>query len=358
MSAARIARALVHFAPAPRAWVPAIQAAIAVAGPPAVFAAFGQLRLGLLAAFGALIVLYLSGQSRRERAAKLPVIAVGFLVGTVIGISTGGSLPTSLLAMGIVAVVFSYVSLTFNVGPPGAIFPVLTAGSMGQLTAPVSMGGGGVDPLIVVSVVALGVVTGYIVIVAPLALRRVRVEDAKLPHDYRWTYSWGPDSVRIFARLTVAIVLAVLASSSLGLHHVGWVLLAVISILQKDSDLHLGTLRMAQRLIGTALGVCIALIFMLWIPEGFALVAVVGGLVFGFVFFIRSNLMFALMVVTPMALLLVAGGSRPLLEASIGTRIIDTVVGGAVAATVLSTVAVSRRWKLSGNRTPNVKKGA
>lgn len=358
MSAARIARALVYFAPAPRAWVPATQAAIAVAGPPAVFAAFGQLRLGLLAAFGALIVLYLSGQSRRERAAKLQVIAGGFLVGTIVGISTGNSLPTSLLAMSIVAVVFSYLSLTFNVGPPGAIFPVLTAGSMGQLTAPVSMGGGGVDPLLVLSVVALGVITGYVVVVAPLALPRVRADDAKLPHDYRWTYSWGPDSVRIFARLTVAIVLAVLVSAWLGLHHVGWVLLAVISILQKDSNLHLGTLRMAQRLIGTALGVCIALIFTSWIPERFALVAVVGGLVFGFVFFIRSNLMFALMAVTPMALLLVAGGSRPLLEASIGTRIIDTVVGGAVAATVLSTVAVSRRWKLSGNRTPNVKKGA
>ncbi|WP_194762339.1 FUSC family protein [Microbacterium sp. UFMG61] len=357
MSASRIARALVDFAPVSGAWVPATQAAIAIAGPPAVFAALGQLRLGLLASFGALIVLYLSGKSRRERAAKLPVIAVGFLVGTVIGISTGSSLPTSLLAMSIVAVVFSYVSLTFSVGPPGAIFPVLTAGSMGQLTAPVSMGGGGVDPLLVISVVALGVVTGYVVIVAPLALTRVRADDAKLPHDYRWTYSWEPDSARIFARLTVAVVLAVLVSAWLGLHHVGWVLLAVIGILQKDSDLHLGTLRMAQRIIGTALGVCIALVFMLWMPEGFALVAVVGGLVFGFVFFLRSNLMFALMVVTPMALLLVAGGSRPLLEASIGTRIIDTVVGGAVAGVVLCTVAVSRRWKLSGDRRPNVKKG-
>lgn len=351
MSAARIARTLVHFSPAPGAWVPATQATIAVAGPPAVFAAFGQLRLGLLAAFGALIVLYLSGQSRRERAAKLPVIAVGFLVGTVIGISTGSSLPTSLLAMSIVAIVFSYASLTFNVGPPGAIFPVLTAGSMGQLTAPVSMGGGGVDPLLVLSVVALGVITGYVVVVAPLALPRVRADDAKLPHDYRWTYSWGPDSVRIFARLTVAIVFAVLVSASLGLHHVGWVLLAVISILQKDSDLHLGTLRMAQRLIGTALGVCIALIFTSWIPEGFSLVAVVGGLVFGFVFFIRSNLMFALMLVTPMALLLVAGGSRPLLEASMSTRIIDTVVGGAVAAVVLFSVAVTRRWGVRGTPT-------
>ncbi|MGK3948030.1 FUSC family protein [Microbacterium sp. K2] len=357
MSAARTARALVHFAPAPRAWVPATQAAIAVAGPPAVFAAYGQLRLGLLAAFGALIVLYLSGQSRRERAVKLPVIAVGFLVGTIIGISTGSSLPTSLLAMSIVAVVFSYVSLAFNVGPPGAIFPVLTAGSMGQLTAPMSMGGSGADPLLVISIVALGVVAGYVVIVAPLALKRVRTADAALPHDSRWTYSWKPDSARIFARLTVAVVLAVLVSAWLGLHHVGWVLLAVIGILQKDSDLHLGTFRTAQRLIGTALGVCIALVFMIWIPEGFALVAVVGGLVFGFVFFIRSNLMFALMVVTPMALLLVAGGSRPLLEASMGTRIIDTVVGGAVAGVVLGAVSITRRWAARGVGSHNTAKG-
>ncbi|MEV4666294.1 FUSC family protein [Microbacterium sp. LWO12-1.2] len=357
MSAARIARALVRFAPASGAWVPATQAAVAVAGPPAVFAAVGHLRLGLLASFGALIVLYLSGRSRRERAAKLPVIAAGFLAGAVAGISTGSSLPASLLAMSIIGVGFSYLSLTFDVGPPGAIFPVLTAGSLGQLTAPVSTGGGGADPLHVLPVVGLGVVAGYLVIVAPLAVHRVRAGDAKLPTDYRWTYTRGPDSVRIFARLAVAVALAVLVSASLGLHHGGWVLLAVIGILQKDSDLHLGTLRMAQRLIGTSLGVCIALVFLLWIPEGFALVAVVGALVFGFVFFLHSNLMFALMLVTPMALLLVAGGSRPLLEASMGTRIIDTVAGGAVAGAVLCAAAVSRRWAVRGTRTPSSTKG-
>jgi len=346
MTLRRSARELIRFTPAPGAWIPALQAAIAVTAGPIAFTLAGDQRLGLLASFGALIVIYLPARSRRERAAKLPVVALGFLLGTVVGIATGASLPANLVGMALVAVVFSYLSLTFDVGPPGAIFPVLTAGSMGQLTAPVAAGGSGMDPVLVLGIVTLGLVAGYLVVTTPLLLPSVRRSDGELPHTYRWTYRFERDSVRILGRLTFAVIASIAVSAALGLHHIAWVLLAVIGILQKDSDVHLGALRLAQRLIGTALGVGIALVFRVWIPEGFALIAIVGVLVFGFVFLIRTNLMFALMLVTPMALLLVAGGSRPLLIASMSTRIIDTVVGAAVATVVLVAVGlVSRPWR-------------
>jgi hypothetical protein len=333
-------REVVTFHPAPGAWAAATQAAVAVTLPPAVFAVAGQLHLGLLAAMGSLIVLYLSDRSRRERAAKLPVIGAGFLVAIAVGIPTGGSILASLTAICVVAIGFSFLSLTFQIGPPGAIFPVLLTGSSGQLAASDSAGGAAMDPWLVAMMVAFGILSGYAVIVLPLLLPSVRAADAPSPHGYEWTYTFPDDAGRIFTRLTVAVVVSLATSALFGLQHIAWVLLAVIGILQRDSDLHLGTIRMLQRLLGTGLGVCAALLFRLWTPPGIVLIVVVGVLIFGFVALVRRNLMFALMMVTPVALLLVAGGDRSQLSSTTEIRVMDTVVGASVAATVLGLVAL------------------
>lgn len=321
-----------------------MQATIAVTVPPAVLAFSGALQLGLLASFGALIVLYASDKTRLERAVKLPVVAVGFVVGAVVGIATGGTLIGSLAAICVIALAFSYLSLTFSLGPPGAIFPVLLTGTTGQLTTPASAGGHAMDPLLVVGVISAGIAWGYAVVVAPLVLPPLRRHDASRPHEYRRTYKFPANASHIFTRLTVAVLVSTITSYLLGLHHVAWVLLAVIGILQKDSDLHQGLIRIAQRIVGTGLGIAIASQFRLWMPEGYGLVLAIGLLVFGFVALLRRNLMLALMLVTPMALLLVAGGNKTELISSADVRVADTIVGGTVAALVMGAVALARHF--------------
>lgn len=345
----RTLRELTAVTPSPGSWVAATQAMLAVVLPAVVFTAAGAASLGLLASFGALVVMYLSGRSRRERAAKLPVIAAGFVLGSLLGILTGDSLTASLLAIGAVAIAFSFLSLAFDVGPPGAIFPVLTTGSMGQLTAPASSGGAAMDPGVVLATIVVGILAGYAAVVAPLLVPAVRRRDALAPADHGWTFTFTPESARILARLTVGILLALLVSAALGLHHAAWVLLAVLGILQKDADVHRGTIRMAQRVLGTALGGALALLFLLWTPERLALLTIVGVLVFGFVALVRRNLLFALMLVTPMALLLVTGGDRDRLLESVLARVGDTAIGAVVAVLVLGAALLSRR---AGRRLP------
>lgn len=333
---------LVRIRPGPGSWAAALQASVAVAVPPAAFTLGGQQRLGLLASFGSLIVLYLSDRSRRERAAKLPVIGLGFLVGAVTGILTGATLLGNLFAISVIAITFSFISLSFKAGPPGAIFPVLLAGTTGQLTAPTSAGGVGLEPAQVLGMVAVGLTWGYTVEVAPLAFSSVRRRDRKHDADLRWHFGLPDEAGEIFSRLFIAVVVSSATSYALGLHHIAWVLLSVIGILQKDADIHLGAIRTAQRLLGTGLGIGMATVFQPALPQGPALIVTVGVLVFGFVAILRRNLMFALMFVTLMALLLAAGGTETQLRPSADNRLIDTMVGGAVAATVLGAVATTR----------------
>lgn len=312
---------------------------------PTAFLFAGQLQLGLLATFGALIVLYLSDRSRRERAVKLPLVAAAFLASVGVGLLAGTNLVGSLVAVCAVALICSWLSLSTGIGPPGAIFPVLSTGAAAQLASSPQQGGMGLAPGVVIEMVALGAACGYAVVVAPLLTASGRRRDAVQPHDIAWSYAMTPESRRILLRLSVAVVISGAASYSLGLHHAAWVLLAVIGILQKDSDLYAGTVRLTQRVVGTAAGVAGSLVFLVWAPEGPLLIATVGVLVFGFVLLLRRNLMLALMLVTPMALLLVAGGMHGRLASSTGTRLIDTLVGAAVASAVFSVVALYRRMR-------------
>jgi uncharacterized membrane protein YccC len=61
-------------------WPVAVQAALAMGLPVAIFAAVGQPQLGLMASTGGFTALYFAGHSRRERARLLPLVAGGLIV--------------------------------------------------------------------------------------------------------------------------------------------------------------------------------------------------------------------------------------------------------------------------------------
>lgn len=75
----------------------------------------------------------------------------------------------------------------------------------------------------------------------------MRRRDALVRGDHRWAFAFTPESARVLVRLTIGILLALLISAPLGLHHAAWVLLAVLGILQKDADVHRGTITGGDR---------------------------------------------------------------------------------------------------------------
>ena len=325
-------------------WPLALQASVAITLPILVFTVAGRPTWGLMSSLGSFLVLHLPTRSRRERAAELPIIMVGFLISALAGIATSTSGVALLAAIFVVAEVTSFIGLALAVGSPGSMFYVLITGAVGALVAPASAQGAGVDPVLVLVLLVVGMVMAYLVVLAPLLLPSGRRRDAVR---YRtrtpWKFAVTPEVRRIFIRLSIATAIAVGIGATLDLHRIHWVLLAIIAILQKDSEVRLSVLRAIHRVLGTALGLALFWLIALWDPTGYPLVLLIGFLMYMWEILAPRNLGLALGAITPMALVIAAkGAGQPLIDI-VGVRVEDTSLGAGIALLVLITVTLVRR---------------
>lgn len=315
----------------------AVQAGVAmllVVGAPA---ALGRLDLGLLASTGVLSALYLSARSRRERLRRLPLVQLGLLAAIALGAATRGdpvAAPVVLVVVAIGAVVL--VSAT-AVGPPGALFPVLGAGVAARLTGPGAAGGAALDPLLVLGCAAAGAASALLVVAAPLAVPAVRRRDRGIPIE-PLRLSLDATGRTVVARVSVAAVVAAAVAAVLGLDRGYWVVVAVVAVLQAGRGRRLSGIRAVHRVGGTLLG---ALVFVLaaalvGLPaQGVLLAVVLGVLQLVAELVIVAHYGLALVLITPLALLIAEAGSAGDPWAIAGTRVLDTAIGCAVALLVL-----------------------
>lgn len=329
---------------APPQWRAGLQAAVALTLPLFVFTLLGQPTAGLVASLGGFIVLHLPDRSRRERASKLPIMMAGYVVAGVVGVATCTSALGSLIGILLVALASSLLGLGFGVGSPGSMFYVLIAGAVGTLVAPVSEEGAGLNALFVLTLLVVGLVVAYLVIVAPLAIPAVLARDrSRFPDDRRWRFHFGAEVRRIFVRLSIATVLCVALSGALGLHRVHWTLLATIAILQKDSESRLSILRALHRILGTAVALVVFAVIARWNPDGIPLVVLIALLMYLWEILAPRNLGLALVAITPMALVIASKGAGQPLSEIVVVRIEDTALGAGVAISVLIGVSVVRQ---------------
>lgn len=330
--------------PASHRWPKAVEAAAAVVIPPVLGTILGEPVLGAVASIGSLIVLHLPDRTRRERATALPLIAAALLIAACVGALVGAALLPSLIAMAVFAALGSFLAQALSVGPPGALFLVLAVGSAGQLVAPVVGGGAGLPLSGVIIALAAGSAIGYLVVILPLVLPRVRQsEAAAYAARSPWRFAVTPGVRVVSARIAVAAALSVPVSAFLGLHHGAWVLLACLGILQKDADIHSALVRGTQRLIGTALAIVLILVLAVVDPTGLGRTACAAAFIFLFELLLRRNLTWALAFVTPMSVLLASTAGESLSEVA-DERILDTAAGAAVAGLVLmGAILIERR---------------
>jgi len=329
-------RAIVALRPAPPRWSIAIQAGLAIALPIAVFTVIGREDLGLLASTGGFTALYLTGRSRRTRAGLLPLVALALLLSAAVGVLGSAAIWTSVLALFLLVVGSSVLFFGFEVGPPGVLFPVLVGGVAGHLAAPVALGGAAVDGLVVIGTMAVGATLAYLVVLAPLVIRSVRMRDAELHHSTAAPLRFRFDATArlILIRLLVAAAIAAAVAAPLGLPRAYWVTLTVVAILQNGHRLRLTAVRGIHRVVGTLLGVGVFALLELLHPTGWWLVLVLAVLQFGAETVILRNYGLALLLITPLALVISAQGSTAP-GVLIADRVVDTVVGGAIAMLVL-----------------------
>jgi hypothetical protein len=329
--------ALLRPSPSPPRLAVAIQAGVAmllVVGLPALV---GRGDLGLLASTGALSALYLSSRSRRERIRRLPVVQLGLVVAVALGAATRGNAVAAPLVLVVVAIGAVVLVSGTAVGPPGALFPVLGAGVAARLTGPRSAGGDALDPLLVIGCAVAGAVIASLVVTAPLLLPGVRRRDAAIPI-VPLRFALDGAGRTVVARVSAGVVVAAALAAVLGLERGYWVVVAVVAVLQAGRGRRLSGIRGVHRVVGTLLGAAVFVLVatLVGLPaRGLLLAVVLAALQFGAEMVVVAHYGAALLLITPLALLIAEAGSAGDPWTIAGTRVVDTAIGCAIALAVL-----------------------
>jgi hypothetical protein len=337
-------RHLFTFRESPVRWPIALQAALAMGLPIIGFTLAGRGDLGLLASPGAFTALYLPGRSRHERAVLLPLVALGLVAACAIGVLVSGSLALSLVALFVVVVVAGILCLGFGVGPPGPLFFVLLAGVSAHLAAPKAGNGAGIDGGLVVAMLALGCAAAYLIVLAPLAVPSVRARDAAAQEDAeRVRFELGGEGRVILFRIVLAAAIGLAVAAPLGVVRAYWILVTVVAILQNGRHLRLTALRGVHRVLGTLVGVGVYTLLTLVRPQGLWLAALLMALQFSVEIVVVRNYGLALVLITPLALTIATQRSSGNLATVATERVVDTLIGAAVALSVLVVALAVRR---------------
>lgn len=309
-------------------------AALSTGLPLAVFTLAGHQELGLIALLGGFTVLYGDRLRLGERLKLLPLIGLGFVLASMLGVL--GSVNGWLLAICLVFVATLACTITFSIrlGPPGPMFFVLVAGLSGHMAA---SSANPIEQLMIPAMVAVGAAAAVLVAVSPLLLPRVRRTEGpatRLGRLYPRT-SFDRESTLIMIRVIAAVTLAGMISLPLGVHRSYWVALVAGVVLQASPVMHVTITRSLHRVLGTLLGVGIFWLIMQVQPIGLWLVLTIALLQFAIEVVITRNYAFGLLFITPLALVIAATGqeAEPLIV--VGDRVIDTLLGTAIAMGLL-----------------------
>jgi len=148
--------------------------------------------------------------------------------------------------------------------------------------------------------------------------------------------AWNAVPARIALRVGAAALVAGAAIATLNIGRVSWAVAAAVLVLYQGLDRRRAAERAVERTLGTLVGL-VAAAGLLWLaPHGIALVGAVMGLQFVVELLIVRNYALAVVLITPLALL-VASGARPVpsIGADVFGRGVDTMVGCAIGLIVL-----------------------
>lgn len=330
-------RSLVALNDGPWRWSAGVQGTLAAGIPLAAFTLAGHQSQGLVAVLGAFTALYHAPMRLIDRSRALPLVAAGFVLAAAIGAGSSASLWTTVAGLVLVAALASALAFSVALGPPGPMMYVLVAGVSGHIAAPTHLGGAGTDRDDVVTLVAVGATSAYLIVVAPLLVPAVR-RNSGSPASFRNLFPYTAlDTVSriLVTRVLLAVTIASMVSIPLGVPHAYWVIMTAGVILQMGLTLRMPTVRAIQRVLGTILGVALFGLISMMDPSGIWVVVIVAVFQGAIEVVIARNYGLGLVMITPLALTIsTAVGNTGILVVGMD-RIIDTIFGAGIAMLTL-----------------------
>ncbi|WP_022929006.1 FUSC family protein [Patulibacter americanus] len=150
-----------------------------------------------------------------------------------------------------------------------------------------------------------------------------------------WSLRRGSPHRRVALRIGLAVLAGLAVGHALGLDHPSWVAASAVAVLQ-GSSLTVARQRGAHRAVGTALGVVVAGAIFALDPSDAVKIALIVVLQLGIEAVIVASYGLAVTAITPLVLLLISvSGAGRTVEGLLDVRLVDTLVGCAVAAVLV-----------------------
>jgi uncharacterized membrane protein YccC len=132
-------------------------------------------------------------------------------------------------------------------------------------------------------------------------------------------------STIVAVRVVVAVAVASIAAIPIGIGHAYWAVMVAGVVLQVTPSLRHATVRVVHRVVGTLIGVAAFGLVALIAPSGLALILLVAA----------RNHGLGLILITPLSLAIATAGNVNQVGTIVTDRIVDTLLGAAIALAVL-----------------------
>ena len=346
MGVSSFLRGLGRIHPARGEWTVAVRAALSVLVPLLALWASGRLEWAVFAALSALASLFgrtlplpLRLRAQGEAGASL---ILGILLGMLVSLSPQREWLLIPVAA-VYATATAIVAHRRNWHPPGVLFQVFALGASASTAHPAS-------DLVPAAAVSIATLAYCLALTYATSLARHLWRRAS--HGaHPWSHGpaaagtlpgEGPEwPLRHYViRYAVAVVIAGTLSTLLGIGHPYWAIVSVVVPMAAPSASARVT-RAVQRVVGTLGGVLITGAVLALDPAPLALILIIAAAQLGAELLIGRNYALALLFITPLALSMVQLGHPLPVAQLVGDRMIETVLGVAVA--IVITLATRER---------------
>jgi hypothetical protein len=299
----------------------ALRAGVSVLVPLLVLWAIGQQQWSIYAAFGAFTSLYGRNHVHLSRTRMQLTLGVLLTVATTAGVVVGLSPHRAWLAVpatALVAVGGSLVSDAQDWHPPGPLFLVFAFAACASLPSEA------VDVL--AAVVVAGASAGFSVLVGGAGARWRGRGRRAAPRPAVRRAPYAAVARRHAWRNGLAVAIAGGLATAMGIGHPYWAMVSAVVPLA-SRDLGQQVTRGLHRVIGTGLGLGVAAVLFALDPRGLLLILVIVLLQVGAELLVGRNYALALVVVTPLALLMVHVVAPTPARTLLWDRGVETLIG-------------------------------
>ncbi|GAA4285347.1 FUSC family protein [Brevibacterium daeguense] len=324
-----------------------VRAGICVLVPLLVLLFAGLSQLSAYVAFAAFTSLYGRYEAYRSRLVTVVVAGISFLVIIAVAMVVamlGGGVIT--IAVGLFIVSALGVVLSSHMGwiPFGSVFYVFSFSVISSIPVTAE------EYLPRYSISVATVVFCWIVAMAGWLIRRApgrhQAVLSRLRKVERRPGAWRDGIVWLHAgENALGVVVALLIAAGMGLSHSYWAAVAVAACVPRPYAPRKVT-RIIHRVIGTALGVVVTGLILLTGPPVWVVIVIAAFCQFMVELFVGKVYWFALLFITPLALLVGQLSAPAPVGVILTDRVLDTTIGGMVALVlVLAGTGAAVTWK-------------